>query len=955
MNKMLIILSIFISSYVLCAENKAVDTTAKKWNKLEKLITNEIKMIEGLKAYGPTMRFRLFELYAEQLKIQKEKENRVFIGKSNGEKRTFFKKSQALYKKTSKIGKLIEKESPNYAQIGEVYYILAINSRDYDQGKETLKYLHKALAKSNLSPKTKHNVTIALAERYYNDKKYQNAIHYYKSVITNEDDQWRAKHYYNLSWCLFKTKRQEQSIKGLYKAYRLSNEKKYLSVKDEVLDALSIFHINGGNIDEVIDFYSKELENPTEYLIKLAQRASKKGIKDGAQKALTRALESSIQRMNHLDEQNIRLESLYIYRSFSNNEKYLENAEGLKSLALMSKINNDYKNPIIEELNSYTGYVQERFIKEYHQSNESYSKEQLDEVIHYFNIIIAIDNSNTPKYRYFQGETFYAVKEYTKASNYYIKGINKAIPNKESVEMNRKLLDALLAGISLSDLEEKSRKSYLKYTYKKYIDFFPQDEKTRAIMPKLSLLYLSDKKINEAQETLNSYISSFPQDIETQREVQTKIIDFHIEKKDSYALASWIERMKKGHLGFDMAYQKKAMIILGNILFQEIDGQVAQGHQKASHSYKKLFEDEHYPLQIREEAAHNASVLLLKNRDTEGALLWVKKGNKIRDHKQKLKYRDNHIAMLTQFFILQDFKSSIELSKDIQLTYCKEQFSEKEEIFKRHFFLAMEELSPKTLAKEFSELSKCDLKQDFVADVEKEIRTQLFSLKKYRHYSYFTRGLKATGDQLEFSLSHALYWESRISSSERDALNALNLLKRTKKESKITEKEIKIIDNIVAFERFEKEISTWRDKSRFEGKKETFDESEFNKALEQTFAELAEWTKASQVFVETNAPNIAVGSYFQLAETYRSVGKQLIDLQVKHEDKHFIISFKKQMKKMGTNLLTQATKYNKMAKDQIDIHNLITPYNHALAARLFKTNVENFYPASNKVLTFDAI
>ncbi len=955
MNKLLLILSILFSSYVFPAEYKQVDTTAKKWNKLERLIKNEIKMIEGLRAYGPTMRFRLFELYAEQLKIQKEKENRDFIGKSNGKKKAFFKKSRALYKKTRSIGKFIEKSYPNYPQIGEVYYILAINSRDYDHGKESLKYLHKALTRNNLKPETRHNVYIALAERYYNDKKYERAITYYKKVITNENDQWRAKHYYNLSWCLFKTKQQEMSIKGLYKAYRLSSEKRYLSVKDEVLDALSIFHINGGNIDEVIKFYIEELENPTEYLVKLAQRASKKGIKKGADKALVEALESSVKRKNTIDEQNIRLESLYIYRSFGNKGKYLENAEGLQSLGKQKKITEEYKKEIVEELNSYTGYVQERFIKEYHQTNYSYSKDELNKVIHYFNIIITIDNKNIPKYRYFQGETYYAVKEYTKAANYYIKGVNKALVSKESEEMNRKLLDALLASIALSDLAENSRKAYLKYSYKKYIQIFPTDEKTRAIMPKLSLLYLSDKKINKAQSALNNYIKSFPKDVVTQREVQSKIIDYHIGQKDSYALASWIERMKKGYLGFDAAYQKKAMIILGNILFQEINSLVSQNYQKATVSYKKLFEDEHYPLQIREEAAHNASILLLNHKDTEGSLQWIVKGNKIRTLKQKTKYRKEHIAMLTQLFILQDFKSARMLSKEIQMTYCGEKFAEKEELFKRHFFLAIEDLSPKSLSKEFTKLSKCNLNKESVSEVEKEIRTQLFTLKKYRHYSYFTRGIKASGDNLEYKLSLDLYWESRVNNNTRAAKNALTLLKRAKKEHKLSSKEIEIIDRIEAFESFEKEITNWRASKTFADKSEKFDEKAFNSKLEKTFAELADWTKKSQSFVETNDSNISVGSYVQLAETYTKISHELINLKVNHEDKNFVTSLKKQMIKMGSNLKAQGKKYNQMAKDLVDLHNLITPYNHVLAARLFNTKVENFYPASSKVITFDAI
>lgn len=953
MLKPLIILHFFVFLFV-SQDSLGKETIVKKWLKLDQLITNEIDMIEGLQATGPTMKFRLFELYSEKLKIEKEKENRQFIKGKTGIKKGSFSRSNKLFNKAQKVGLNIEKKHPTYSQIGEVYYILAINSRDYDQGKKTPHYLHLALGEKNLSRDVKHNVRTALAEHYYNSKKYQKAIYYYKRITDRKGDQWRAKHYYNLAWCQFKKKQQKGAIKSLYSAYKLSKLKTILSVEEEVLDAMSIFHINGGSVNEVIKFYNEKLKNPTEYLLKLAQRSSKKGLKAATKKALKHALLAAKRNKSLVDEQEVRLESLYIFRSFGDKKNYFQNTFGLMGLNKLAPLKGVLRNSIIEEISSYTGFIQERFIKEFHNKNENYDTVKLKRITSYFNILISIHPEKASIYRYFQGETFYSIKKYIKAANHYIRGIKAYSKNKLiKAKTKRKILDALISSIAESSLKGRKQKKYLKYAYSNYILNFPREDRTRQIMPKLSQLYLSEKNVTNAQDILNKYIVNFPKDIEIQRGVQSNIINFHVAMKNSYALADWIKRMKGGHLSFDSKYQKQAMLILGDMLFVQIKKEEKESIIKAIHGNKRLYEDEKYPLQIREEAAHNISILFLNSHNTEDSREWVSNGNLIRPHSKKQVLRDQHKSMVVQYYMLQDFKSAYSLSSNIIETFCNEAYSSKEQFFKQHIYISALTLSAKKLALEFKKYKNCHYSKGFFTRTINEARERLFMLKRYRHYNYLSKYTKTMNDSLAYRLSKNLYWESRVNKNIKDEKNALTILRRLTRSDILKSEERAQVIAILEYMAFENKVNKWIS-SKYQYIDKVFDEIQFNRNLELRFSELDRITNTSQLNIEQDIPNITIGSYSILSESYARIGNELMKLKIKHSDIGFVKSLTSQMKKLGVGLLKKSNDYNNMASELLEGHHLITPYNQIIAARKLKFPVHNFYPATAKLITFDA-
>jgi tetratricopeptide (TPR) repeat protein len=173
----------------------------------------------------------MLELHSEKLKLIHEKNNKEFLEKSKlsnvtKDKESFFKETRAYYKVSKDFGLKILKDFPNSNIRPEVLFAMALNSRDYGLDHITEKYLLESISLvSDPHHSLRHHAETALADCYYNDKRYQDAVNYYERVVRKVQDEWLSKHYLNVSWCYLKIKEFDKAIVAIRKSYFLSKNK----------------------------------------------------------------------------------------------------------------------------------------------------------------------------------------------------------------------------------------------------------------------------------------------------------------------------------------------------------------------------------------------------------------------------------------------------------------------------------------------------------------------------------------------------------------------------------------------------------------------------------------------------------------------------------------------------------------------------------------------------------
>jgi len=309
----------------------------ERWKKLMVLIDSEIKTIKGNRYSGPELKHRMFELYSEKIKLIKEKENLNLLKADanavikNG-KESFFKASQDQYKTAQSYALTVVNQYPKYQRIAEIYYALAINSRDYGTSAETEKFLKLAISRSTGESKTMYNAKTALAEYYYNNKRYHEAVGYYTDVLKNQEDEWYGKHLYNAGWCHLKERNFKRALELMKLSFETTKNKKYVSMKEQVYNAIGIFFVQADNTYEGVEFFEQNANPSAPHLLGLALSSMNKSNFSMTDDVLKAALKDTKKRKDANGEMKVRLTQLDVYRESKKDEQYFETANSILDL-----------------------------------------------------------------------------------------------------------------------------------------------------------------------------------------------------------------------------------------------------------------------------------------------------------------------------------------------------------------------------------------------------------------------------------------------------------------------------------------------------------------------------------------------------------------------------------------------------------------------------------------------
>ncbi len=703
-----ILISLLFS--LLMLETQAYDPTmSAKWNKLNDLIDQEMKTIKSINRMGPRLRWRLIELDTERIKLIREKENKTFLNssfklrKSKG-KKWFFKKSRALYYKVRKDGLAIIKKYPRFRYASEIYYTLALNSRDYGGDKETEKFLLKAL--KNAIPRSPiiHAAKTSLAEYYYNGKKYKRAIRYYTDVLKNKEDEWYTKHLYNVSWCYIKTKDYNKAIEMAKESFFKSKDKSYISVRNQVLESIGFFFVLAERVEEGADFYVEHVKKPGEYMIKMAKKTAEDRGYAKAEYVFNAALENSIDKKNLEEEIDIRLAQLDFYRNFKKFEKFWKTTVALDKINKVRPLGEEFQVTAVEKIRSFVGYLQVRFTRNSKTNIENYDEDQKKRILHFFDVLSRLNREETDNYRYYQGETLFAISDFKGSFDYYQKALEhnkiKMTPTyqkklallKKEANANKKDKDlpAIPKDVLKKEMEEKEQKH--KALRLKIFDSllaslengsFKSDERSRKIYTKLFNLYLKRKEIDNSQKTLERYMATYKKDKKIQQGMFTQIMDYFIATKNTDKIALWIPKLKGGFLSFKADYIEKATLILGSLLFDGYQKLDQEGNKdEAAKGYLALFASEKYPQSIKAKSAYRASILFLDLHQTEKAHEWMNIALNLFTAKERFERKKEILAFVQTLMLSQDFTSSASVAARYIKIYCTSPFKEKNDLYR---------------------------------------------------------------------------------------------------------------------------------------------------------------------------------------------------------------------------------------------------------------------------------
>ncbi len=656
----------------------------ERWSKLMNLINREIQTIKSNKYSGAELKHRLFELYSEKIKLIREKETQNLL-KANAQdvaskgKDSFFKNSREQYQTAQKYALSLIPQYPNYERTSEIYYAMAINSRDFGSAEDTENFLKMAIATSKEQNKTMYNAKVALAEYYYNNKKYNQAISYYTDVLKNNDKEWYGKHLYNASWCYLKERNFKRALELIKESFETTKNKKYVSMKEQINQAIGIFFVQADATKEGIEFYEKNTTPSSPWLLMLAASSMNKNNFALTDDVLKAALRDTKSRKNANDEMKVRLAQLDIYRENKKDDLYFEVTNNILDLFKKNKLEKDDIFNATNKIKEVAGFMQINLVKDKKAEEVKYNKDDFKKIMRYFDILTVLDKPNKNLYRYFQGETALSTHDFKSALKYYIRSVMNSKMNKDAGEITKKSFEAMLSTLELAKLEKKKENEYTIFALKNYLIFYPKSEKSQVIYQKLFSKYFELHQTKKAVNILLVYKKNYSEDEKIHREMLTQILDTYIEEKNTDKLAFWVKRIEKGYLNYSKDYIENSIAILGGLLFDKYQAMEKKGQMKeAMNGYESIFESKQYPNRIKAEAAYAMATLHQEQNKVKDSYKWLVKSLEIYDNKDLIKITPSLLVLAKGYRLLQNFEVSSELASNISKRFCDQAFKEKE-------------------------------------------------------------------------------------------------------------------------------------------------------------------------------------------------------------------------------------------------------------------------------------
>lgn len=936
----LLLLSLIISTSVLA---KAPAKKPDRWNQLMNLVSQEMKVLESARNKGPDLKYRMLELHSEKLKLLHEKNNLEFLEKSikagqAKDKESYFAETRKYYQLTKNYGLALLKEYPNTIHRPWIFYAMGLNSRDYGKDNMAEKYLLESIRFAGNGQKSlRHHSQTALADFYYNEKRYPEAIRYYKEAIKNAEDEWLTKHLFNLSWCYLKSREFDLAISTMKESYFKSKNPAYVNIRDQVLENIGSFYVYASRPLEGLEFYLENEKDPVPYLMPMGLKAMDKGHGKETEEIL-----ASVQKLidkNKWEKYQEQLYHTYLdfyrhYSRFEDHEKvsaklvaYYQRAESEQGKKL--KLPMELKDDAIEKMRSLAGFIQVKLAKDMKQDQSEYRNSELKLVLSFFQHLIVLDQTRKAEYYYFQAETYYSLRRYTDAAPSYKVSIQEARATKDE-KLARKALNSLLALTGMEVLEPNVNRDYLIFAYTWHISLWPRDEMSEQIYPKLFEIYRELQDDTKATQLLSRYHKHYPEHLKDQQALMTKVLDQFIEKKDTKKLAHWIHQFKGGYLKFSKETITQTEIVLGNILFIQYQ-EIAKNGDKlaAAKGFEEIYVNKLYTDKVKYQSAFFASLAYLELGETVKSYHWLELAHARMTAEEMVERRGEELKITERMYRLQDFVTAGKMADKHLKRYCSLKDETQNRYYEIGIMASLVEDRPRDAEKFIGQFSNCINKPELA---DKGLAQVYQAMEKQRDFfglRLFLQRHRVEPFLTQYRLTlQKWYWEERNLSLRDKIIEEFKELKH--EETLAWVKEIQLMDQA---RKEAKELSTlvyWN--------RPAFDGDAYNGALDKYLLRVQSFKDKYHLLTQSTQTDLAITSTKLFSQIYKIVGLRIHNMNPKGLDPEIVEDFKGAMKQVASPFLKTSTQYEQSLAKAIKDKEALTFGTRSIASI---ENVEN--------------
>jgi tetratricopeptide (TPR) repeat protein len=912
------------------------------------LIEEELREVKRLNkqngSRNASLLLRMAELLLEKARHIKEKENFTFLKipveqRRNKNKKDYFKVSRRYFIQAQKTCRYILKRFKKLKSRGNVYYILAYNSKEFQKHQNAEKYFKAAIKYSRKGAEINSKSKLALAEILFNKQKYSKAIPLYEQALQKIKDRWLSKDTYNLAWCYFRINRYTKAISKLKKAYALSKNSKYVDMSKQVERDLAYFYTAAGKTSKAVSFYRKIGADITKNLIKVSDFLIKQAKYSDAEKTLQQALNYV---KNDQERVSIHMELLHLYDKFGNTKKHLRSTKILLSLYQQKKLSKDEYQTLKFHAQSRAALLQKQAASKTYSTMKKIRDRKTRYAVEYFAIIGKLNPGKEYMSDFHSAETNYNARSFTKALKKYHLAYNgaKLVGNKKIAKLS---LDGLLASLGERGVRKETINKYLMPAYIAFVSDRPRAKENNKILQRLYSLHMDKKDIKEAEQVMILFKEKFPNDQQTSEAMLAQIMDHHRKLKNEKEIISWVRRINKGEFKVSRRYAKKVKLLLLTMQFDDIEKANNSGNKKvAMQGYFKIYKAVESSAEAKKNAAYNLATLFHQLADAERTYLWSKQALSMMKSNNVRRFESSFVTIATELFNRRRFSKAAKLNEILLQKLCIKRSRNKNNFFKNAnvIYLANDDFIGSERI--FKQAYKCKISKKIINEAVTEqikylVETEKWSLLETKINTHQrTTSLYAALIYPMSILSRAYRATGRIEKAEnleRKLLKTYTLAKRRNQNI-----ELEGLDAVAKLKLQQLKIQS----QKLYATKLSFPENTYNKILQRKFSQLDKVTTDAMNVLESGSGEGIINSYLVLVSAYESMVKEITGFTPPGKSLAYVKGFQREMNQLVKPIEKKAREFRTEANRQISRSSILSTAN-AWFLNKASFNIKYFY------------
>lgn len=876
---------------------------------------------------SPDTLLRVSELNLEKARLYREVENEQYLAipveqRRNINKADYFKQSNTFFNAANNAALNVVKKFPSYKAIGDVYYILAYNYKELGNNKEAQRFFKLATGKAT-DPKVLTKSKLALADYYYNDKKYREAIPLYEASINQNDEKWWTKDAFNLAWSYYRVRNYDKAISLMREVHKKSGGK-YVDMRSQVERDIGIFYVDANRINEAISFYQSLGINYTDQFVKIAESIISQGRFQDAE-ALLNKLEGIEKNQEKRNE--VLLAKLNIFDKFNKFDDHLKTSQELLTIHRKTPLNKEQFAKFSFQVNKKAAELQKAATSPIYKTVPKVRNQKANQAMAYF--VIAGELSPTEKSDkvFYQAETAYAANQYGKAIGLYITAFDGARASNNS-KLAGQSLEGMLSSLGQSSLSAKTAAKYYEPVYSRYLTVDSTSPRAGTIYKKLFNTQYDAKNIPAAEKTMEAYAKNFPQDFKTQEGMLAKVMDHYREKKDYGSVKNYVARINAGEFKVSKKYGDALRSLMTKIQIEGVQQSLVKGDKSvALRGYHEIYESSESTPSAKVNASYNLAALYYELGDSEKSYIWSTTALKEMPVSDVSKFSDSFLSIAAGLFMHQRFAQSADLFHRMLVKLCQDKTANKVTSFKNAVFISLANQDTGKALDILNTGKKCGIEGQTLTDVSFEILKDLEKEKKWQAYETLIAELEKnpTNSGTLIYPYESLRKQFLTIGNGPEAKTIFDKQNRFYNQAKAKKIDIPVEALDLISDRMMTNVMD--KKQRLNQIQLAFPEQNFNNAVKQKLQILDQMTNDVNNIQKIGSGKGIVEAYSYAISAYEDFGNELMNFTPEGKSPEYVESFKKAMATVYGPILQNAKKQRGEIKSLISKNKILSDSN----------------------------